>query len=580
MLFIGPLYAGRKGWLKMISGQGTRPFADWSRMVRWFLWGIATISLGITAAPAQQSQTQPSEQLQQELEQLKQESEANTHALELRIATLEQQLEKQREAVTENKTGTISAAELAAEQAAGKVLSGNSNQVGAKFQGQLSSAPTYDFIRDADQRITKLQQQVGAFEFHGYFRSGYGLNSEGGQMVAFQAPGAEAKYRLGNEAETYAELIFVDNWLNPDHDSDKAWAKCEFMIEANTSNSANSANFPNGVGNDQFRFREAFVQMGNVIEIQPNAKFWAGERYYRRQHMDINDFYPLDASGYGGGVEDLDLKFGKLALAFLNSARPDITTQYGNLAKSTIDARVYDIKGPLGLWAVWFDYATSKGGTATAASISVPPGTRIPTTDGYAFGFRHQKLEWRGDGFHSFSFMYGTGAASNFSSNGSGVVIPNPSLYLDSSKQFLITEQLLYQPNHKFAIYPQFLYQRTTDGIPHHEWNEWVSFGVRPEVFFTKYLSLAVEGGFDHVKNPNVAGQNFTNVPGPYDGWLRKITFAPQIGAGRKYFSRPVLRAFVTYANWSNGLKGYVGGVPFQNRTSGLTFGVQSESWW
>jgi maltoporin len=191
---------------------------------------------------------------------------------------------------------------------------------------------------------------LGVFEFHGYFRSRYGVNSEGGQQVAFQAPGAEAKYRLGNEAETYAELIFVDNWLNPDQDSGKAWAKCEFMIEANTTNSTSYANFPNGIGNDQFRFREAFVQMGNVIENQPGAKFWAGERYYRRQHVDINDFYPLDMSGYGGGVEDLDIKFGKMAVAFLSGARPDITTQNGVLAKSNIDVRVYDIKGPLGLW--------------------------------------------------------------------------------------------------------------------------------------------------------------------------------------------------------------------------------------
>lgn len=77
------------------------------------------------------------------------------------------------------------------------------------------------------------------------------------------------------------------------------------MVEANTSKSQSYASFPNGIGNDQFRLREAFVQMGNVIESQPGARFWAGERYYRRQHMDINDFYPLDTSGYGGGVENL-----------------------------------------------------------------------------------------------------------------------------------------------------------------------------------------------------------------------------------------------------------------------------------
>ena len=38
-----------------------------------------------------------------------------------------------------------------------------------------------------------------------------------------------------------------------------------------------------------------------------------------------------------------------------------------------------------------------------------------------------------------------------------------------------------------------------------------------------------------------------------------------------KFFSRPVLRAFVTYANWSDGFRGLVGGVPYANRTNGLS---------
>jgi maltoporin len=40
-----------------------------------------------------------------------------------------------------------------------------------------------------------------------------------------------------------------------------------------------------------------------------------------------------------------------------------------------------------------------------------------------------------------------------------------------------------------------FVYQRTQDGNPDHGWNRWVSFGARPEVFFTRFLSLAVDGG-------------------------------------------------------------------------------------
>jgi maltoporin len=255
-------------------------------------------------------------------------------------------------------------------------------------QGQLASEPTYDLLQEADQKIEKLQEQARSFEFHGYFRSGYGLNSVGGQQVAFQAPGADAKYRLGNEAETYGEFIFVNNWLNPDRNSDEAWMKTEVMIEANTTNSASYASFPNGTGNDQFRLREAFVQAGNVFPVQPDAKFWVGERYYRREHIEINDFYPLDMSGYGGGVEDINLGIGKMSVAFLSGARPDIVTQNGYLTKSNIDVRFYDLKGPLGLWAGWFDYATSKGGTTSTGAV-------VPTTEGYAVGLRYKCLARR-----------------------------------------------------------------------------------------------------------------------------------------------------------------------------------------
>lgn len=512
---------------------------------------VAITFLAVLSASAQQP-----EDLQQQLQQLKQQYEETTQQLQSRIAALEQQIEKQKEAAGTDKEGTVSATELA-QEAAKKAARSQSDQVGAKYQGQLASDPMYDLVRDADAKIAKLQEAVGSFEFHGYFRSGYGLNSVGGQQVAFQAPGAGAKYRLGNEAETYAELIFVNNWLNPEHSSDKAWIRTEVMVEANTTNSANYANFANGIGNDQFRFREAFVQAGNVLESQPDAKFWAGERYYRRQHIDIDDFYPLDMSGYGAGVEDLNVHIAKMAVAFLSGARPDIVTDNGSLAKNNIDVRLYGLKGPLGLWAGWFDFATSKGG-------ATPSGTVLSTNSGYAFGVKHERLEWHG-GFHTFSIQYGTGAASNFSTS-----IDDPTRFMDRTKRLLVTEQVLFQPNDRFAIMPIFVFQRTRDGNPLHGWDQWVSVGARPEVFFTKYLSLAFEGGADHTHSST----------GQFDGWLRKFTIAPQIGAGRKFFSRPVLRTFLTYANWSDGLRGFVGGVPFQNRTNGLTYGVQAETWW
>ena len=248
-----------------------------NQRLRSLLCGVAMISFACVAATGQQSDPlQELQQLQQKLQQLQQQYETTTRDLEQRLAALQQQIgqekvarEQQVEKETEQtKQATVSTVELAAQEARKAVL-GESKQVGAKFQGDVPSEPTYDFLKEADEKIDKLQERESTFEFHGYFRSGAGLNSVGGQQVAFEAPGAEAKYRLGNEAETYAELIFVNNWVNPDHDLSKAWFRTELMVEANTSNSENFAPVGNAAGADQFRFREAFVQAGNIFENQP-----------------------------------------------------------------------------------------------------------------------------------------------------------------------------------------------------------------------------------------------------------------------------------------------------------------------
>jgi maltoporin len=165
--------------------------------------------------------------------------------------------------------------------------------------------------------------------------------------------------------------------------------------------------------------------------------------------------------------------------------------------------------------------------------------------------------------------QYGTGAASNFSTS-----VDFPTIYQKSSERLLVTNHMLIQANDKFAIMPIFLYQRTRDGDGLHGHNDWISFGARPEVFFSRYVSLAFEGGFDYTDGFNPI------VNGRVDGWLRKFTIAPQIGAGRKFFSRPVLRTFFTYANWSDGFRGLVGGAPYRNRTDGISYGVQAETWW
>ena len=224
-------------------------------------WAMSGLSL----------EAQSVQDLQTEIQQMKQLYEQRIASLEGRIASLEQANLSMTRATAEN---VISAKDLQSEvakevtaQSQPKLTSAQRTEV---EQTQLGTTPYYDEIQDSQKVVEELKQQVKAFEFHGYLRSGVGLNSEGGQMVAFQAPGAPAKYRLGNEAETYGEFIFVNNWINPSQDPDKAWMKTEVMLQANTTQSQSYAN------NDQFRLREAFIQVGNVLPTSAVGGFLGG----------------------------------------------------------------------------------------------------------------------------------------------------------------------------------------------------------------------------------------------------------------------------------------------------------------
>ena len=126
------------------------------------------------------------------------------------------------------------------------------------------------------------------------------------------------------------------------------------------------------------------------------------------------------------------------------------------------------------------------------------------------------------------------------------------------------------QWNEKFSIMPSVVLGWYHTGVPGTRYVQWNAFGARPVYYFNKNFSIATELGFQ-----------YSGVySGKYGGWLRTFSIAPQIAPAPDFFSRPVLRAFFTYANWSDTLKGYVGGTPYADRTSGISAGLQVESWW
>src|SRR5262245_34377308 len=103
----------------------------------------------ILVSPLVASARQASD-LQQQLQQLKEQYDQATRELRARIAALEEAIGKQQEASKQATEAAVSAAQATAQEVVNRTLFGPSATVGAQFQGQVPSRPTYEFLQEAE----------------------------------------------------------------------------------------------------------------------------------------------------------------------------------------------------------------------------------------------------------------------------------------------------------------------------------------------------------------------------------------------------------------------------------------------
>src|ERR1700731_5294921 len=109
----------------------------------------------------------------------------------------------------------------------------------------------------------------------------------------------------------------------------------------------NRGTFITGIGGGRenwsdfdFVMREAYLEMSNVFKSAPEITFWGGQRFYDRFNIDPMDYYFLDTSGYGAGVKNIDVGFGKLYLVYMGGLNAsEISPSIGTFYKHTIDVR-------------------------------------------------------------------------------------------------------------------------------------------------------------------------------------------------------------------------------------------------
>ncbi len=166
-------------------------------------------------------------------------------------------------------------------------------------------------------------------------------------------------------------------------------------------------------------------------------------------------------------------------------------------------------------------------------------------------------------GSNTITVLYRDGAATN------GTVVLDDTANFDELNRFEINNNLVIEPNQNYSLQWGTVY-RVEERAANNGKVTWMSTGIRPIVYLTDHLNVAFELGYDNLHN-EVTGQ---------DGSLTKATIALQLAKSRGYYSRPVLRAFVTAAEWDDDFQGEVGGVTYAGDTSGWAAGVQLESWW
>ncbi|QWA10683.1 maltoporin [Sodalis ligni] len=417
-----------------------------------------------------------------------------------------------------------------------------------------------------------ISAHASAVDFKGYLRSGIGWTGSGGEQQCFKATGADSKYRLGNECETYAEIeLGQEVWK----DGDKS-----FYVDSMIGYSVSQLNDDESTSPS---VRQMNVKGVNVIDSLPGSTIWAGKRYYQRHNVDMIDFYYWDISGPGGGLENVDLGFGKLSIATTRNSEAggseafvDGVTRTKALSNDIFDARIAQVGlNPGGSLEFGFDYGRAN------ETDGYRPNVDGATKDGWMATIQHTQT-FHDTSLNNFVVQYATDAMTQ---DRKGHPITNMN---NDGHMFRVIDHGAIDFNDTWSLAYVGMYQDVDRD--NSSGSTWYTVGVRPMFKWTETMSTLLEAGYDNVKSQATDQRNSQY----------KVTLAQQWQAGNSIWSRPAIRLFATYAKWnekwgyatSDDVRGnpdLVEGAAYSDTgthtfsrgdDNEVTFGVQAEAWW
>ncbi len=384
--------------------------------------------------------------------------------------------------------------------------------------------------------LLALASSAQAVDMHGYFRDGVGGNSKGGDQVALKNAGQDYTLRLGNESN-WGEFAFDQLMLK---DKNGVEWTAEFML--GWGDGWNNGSEAITVELKQQWLKGTFPQLGG-------ASVWGGKRYYHRLDNGIFDYFYVNESGGGAGIEDLDVGFGKLAVAVFRHLRTEID--------------------PAGA-ATWMPDVRLEGMPVN------PNGTLTVGVLAKMLTWNEEVLGDKPDDAASFSpFLFARHSQSGILNGGNNLaVIYKGGCFLDchkDSRAIIVSDDLLLQPTQQFSVVIAGVFKNQKNGIADVTNNSY-AIGVRPIFKVTDHFALQGDAGYFYNKDDTDGAESNT---------MFKIGFAPTIMPFTDGFAwgvRPEIRFYVNYASWNEEQQASQSAL-FGDDQSGLTFGTYVETW-
>ena len=429
---------------------------------------------------------------------------------------------------------------------------------------------------------------ASAVDFHGYFRAGAQLSTHGGEVYCLGNGNVGHKVgRLADECDTYGEAALSQEVYN--EANSKFTVNTLFAYGSTEGFRDLQGNSWQGVGSDgpwggqRLSFREMYAK----YDTADGYSIWAGKRFYQRKDIPIMDFYYLNNSGHGTGIENIDVGAGNLNFAVIKWANDGASADYNrNVYK--LDARWNAIPVGFGTLdasviyafpaisdkqkdAVKNDPRGNRGDSGVL--LTLDHASTVGNADGSFSLMNHLIFQWGTNGF-GYVGTYGNHAGDNYTPD---VDIVGVRLIDWGTMDFGSDIDLGYS-----------LFWSHLDNGKNHEskggtWtytrSGWeYSIVVRPEYKWTEYTRTTLELGYSQMKTTGWVTDTKYEDPNAY-----KFTLAQQFTPGKGFWSRPAIRFYASYLGGKQFAHGWNTNYSEKNASGHnhqFTFGTQVEAWW